>query len=228
MDIGILGTGSVARTVAAALAGLSHQVTLGTRDVAATLARTEADAAGTPPLAGWRAQHPDIGVLTFADAAAHAELVVNATAGSSSLAALRTAGAATLAGKVLLDIANPLDFSAGMPPTLFVKDTDSLAEQIQREFPQTRVVKALNTMSAAVMVDPKSLGAPSAVFVSGDDAAAREAVTGLLHALGWADVIDLGNLATARGTEMILPLWLRLWQSLGTAQFNFAVVRRTP
>ncbi|MEU5782594.1 NADPH-dependent F420 reductase [Micromonospora lupini] len=217
MRIAVLGTGSVGRTISARAAELGHQVTIGTRDVATTLAGD---------YAAWTAEHPEVGLATQADAAAGAELVVNATSGSGSLPALTAAGAANLAGKVLLDIANPLDFSAGFPPALTVQDTDSLAEQIQREFPQAKVVKSLNTLTAELMVRPRQLadGAHS-VFVSGDDAEAKRIVTGLLVSFGHTDVIDLGDLSTARGTEMLLPLWLRLYGRLGTADFNFKVVR---
>ena len=126
---------------------------------------------------------------------------------------------------MLLDISNPLDFSAGFPPTLTVKDTDSLGEQVQRAFPRTAVVKTLNTMAAPVMADPKSLGSSSTVFVSGDDAAAKATVVGLLQSFGHDDVIDLGGIETARGPEMVLPIWLRLWTAVGSPQFNFKVVR---
>ena len=121
--------------------------------------------------------------------------------------------------------ANPLDFSQGFPPTLFVKDTDSLGEQIQRAFPRGRVVKTLNTLNADLMVDPASLGAESSVFVSGDDPAAKATVTELLESFGHTDVIDLGDISTARGTEMYLPIWLRLMGALGTAAFNVKIVR---
>ena len=164
-------------------------------------------------------------MATFADAARDAELVVNATNGEATLDVLRQAGADNLAGKVLVDVSNPLDFSAGFPPTLSVSNTDSLAEQIQREFPETRVVKSLNTMNADVMVDPASLGAESTVFVSGDDADAKATVTSLLESFGHTDVIDLGDITTARGPEMMLPAWLRLMGSLGNAKFNWKVVR---
>ena len=126
---------------------------------------------------------------------------------------------------MVVDISNPLDFSAGFPPTLFVKDTDSLGEQLQRAFPEVRVVKTLNTMTADVMVDPASLGAESSVFLSGDDAAAKATVLELLRSFGHTDVIDLGGIETARGTEMYLPIWLRLMGALGTAAFNVKVVR---
>jgi 8-hydroxy-5-deazaflavin:NADPH oxidoreductase len=161
----------------------------------------------------------------FASVAGAADVVVNATNGSATLEALAEAGEANLAGKVVLDVSNPLDFSKGFPPTLTVKDTDSLGEQVQRAFPQARVVKTLNTMNANLMVDPASLGAESSVFVSGDDAAAKATVTELLESFGHTDVIDLGDISTARGTEMLLPVWLRLMGALGTAAFNFKIVR---
>ena len=225
MNIAVLGTGIVGRSLAGALAGLGHSVVVGTRDPATTLARTAPDAMGNPPFGTWHADHPEVGLATFADAAAGAELVVNASSGAATLDLLHLAGAANLAGKPLLDVANPLDFSQGFPPTLLVKDTDSLAEQVQRAFPDARVVKALNTMTAAVMVDPKSLGESTTAFVSGDDAGAKATVVALLESLGHDDVLDLGGLETARGAEMVLPLWLRLMNTLGTARFNLKVVR---
>jgi predicted dinucleotide-binding enzyme len=225
MKFAVLGTGMVGQAIAARLSDLGHDVTIGTRDPQATLARTEPDGMGNPPFAAWAADHPDVGLATFADAARGAELVVNATSGFGALPALEQAGADNLAGKVLIDISNPLDFSRGFPPTLFVKDSDSLGEQIQRAFPQTRVVKTLNTLNADLMVDPKTLGADSSVFVSGDDATAKSTVTELLQSFGHTDVIDLGDISSARGTEMLLPVWLRLMGTLGTAAFNFKIVR---
>jgi hypothetical protein len=225
MNTAVLGTGMVGRTIAARLAELGHTVTIGTRDPEATLARTEPDAMGTPPFATWAAENPGITVGGFADAAAGAELIVNATNGGASLDVLAAAGAENLADKVILDIANPLDFSKGMPPTLFVKDTDSLGEQIQRTFPAARVVKALNTLNADLMAHPAQLADPGTVFVSGNDVDAKNTVTGLLKDFGHQDVIDLGDITTARGTEMLLPVWLRLWGTLGTPSFNFKIVR---
>jgi hypothetical protein len=226
MRIAVLGTGMVGQAVAARLDELGHDVTVGTRDPAATLSRTDPDPMGNPGAGAWASAHPSISVATFAEAAATAELVVNATNGAVSLQALGSAGAESLAGKVLVDIANPLDFSAGMPPTLFVKDTDSLGEQIQRAFPAAKVVKTLNTMNAHLMVNPKQLAdGDHSVFLSGDDAVAKQTVTDLLTSMGHTDVIDLGDITTARGTEMVLPVWLRLWGSLGTPAFNFKVVR---
>jgi predicted dinucleotide-binding enzyme len=226
MKIAVLGTGMVGRTIAGALAGLGHDVVIGTRDPGATLARTEPDMMGTAPFAQWHAMNTGISLASFADAAADAELVVNATNGSGSLAALAAAGTGNLAGKVIMDIANPLDFSQGMPPSLNPVNTDSLGEEIQRAFPQSRVVKTLNTMTASVMVDPARVaGGDHSVFVSGDDADAKAAVTEILKAFGHRDVIDLGDITSARGSEMLLPIWLRLWGVLGTGEFNFKIAR---
>ena len=226
MKIAVLGTGTVGRTIAGALAGLGHDVVIGTRDPQATLARTEPDMMGAAPFAQWHAAHTGISLAPFADAAAGAELIVNATSGGGSLAALAAAGTGNLAGKVIMDIANPLDFSQGMPPSLNPVNTDSLAEQIQRAFPQSRVVKTLNTMTASVMVDPARVaGGDHSVFVSGDDADAKARVTEILKGFGHRDVIDLGDITSARGAEMILPIWLRLWGALGTGEFNFKIAR---
>jgi len=222
MNIAVLGTGMVGRAIGARAAELGHAVALGTRDPATTLTRTD-DTGRTP--ADWLGEHPGITLATFADAAAGADLIVHASGGSVALATLELAGADNLAGTVVLDVSNPLDFSAGMPPTLFVKDTDSLAEQIQRAHPRARVVKSLNTLNADLMVHPAQLPQGTTVFVSGNDTAAKATVTELLTSFGHTDVIDLGDLSTARGTEMFLPLWLRLWGALGTATFNVKVVR---
>ena len=227
MNIAILGTGMVGRTIAARLSELGHKVTIGTRDPAATLSRTEPDPMGTPPFAQWHAGHSDIALAPYSEVASDADLVINATSGSGSLAALQAVGATQLEGKVLLDIANPLDFSAGFPPTLFVSNTDSLAEQIQRAFPRARVVKSLNTMYCGVMVDPKHLSGDHDVFMAGDDDAAKARVKTLLREFGWKDenIVDLGGLRAARGTEMFLPLWLSLMQANGTGDFNIRIVR---
>ncbi|HEX6076725.1 MAG TPA: NAD(P)-binding domain-containing protein [Micromonosporaceae bacterium] len=226
MRTAVLGTGMVGQALAGRLAGLGHEVTVGTRDVAQTMARTEPDAMGNPPYPVWAQKQPEVTLATYRDAAADAELLVNATLGTASLAALGEAGPENLAGKVLVDISNPLDFSQGMPPTLFVKDTDSLGEQIQRAFPDAKVVKTLNTLNADLMVEPRTLAdGAHTVFVSGNDAGAKQTVTELLGSMGHTDVMDLGDITTARGTEMLLPVWLRLMFALGTAKFNFKIVR---
>lgn len=225
--IGVLGTGVVGQTLAAKLVELGHDVVVGTRDVAETMAHTEPGRYGLPPVSAWLQQHPGVRLGTFAEAAAHRELVINAASGMGSLPALQQAGADNLAGKILLDISNPLDFSQGMPPTLSVSNTDSLGEQIQRAFPAAKVVKTLNTITAALMIDPRQLGDGNhTLFVSGNDASAKAQVTRwLAEWFGWQHVIDLGDITTARGTEMYLPLWLRMMGALGTPMINIQVVR---
>ena len=214
MRIGVLGTGSVGRGIADKLVELSHDVTMGSRS------------ADSEALGEWLAGTDD-GARggTFADAAATAELVFNCTAGSASLAALEAAGPENLAGKVLVDVSNPLDFSQGMPPTLSVCNDDSLGERIQAAFPAARVVKSLNTINNQVMTDPERLPGAHNVFVCGNDEGAKATVRELLGAFGWAEeqIVDLGDISAARGTEMYLPFWLRLMSSLGTADFNIQI-----
>lgn len=216
MRMGVLGTGTVGQTVGTKLAELGHEVVLGARQA------TNEKAIGWAERTGGGAR-----AAAFADAAAHGEMVFNATAGVGSLAALGAAGAANLAGKVLVDIANPLDFSAGMPPSLTIVNTDSLGEAIQREFPDARVVKALSTVTARVMVDPSRLPGEHNLPIAGDDAEAKRAVLRLLGEFGWPaeSVIDLGGITAARAMEMYLPLWLRLAHATGTADFNIKVIR---
>jgi 8-hydroxy-5-deazaflavin:NADPH oxidoreductase len=215
MRIAVLGTGMVGRTIATALVRAGHSVRMGSRTSTNPRALEWSDATGAGASHG-----------TFAEAVQFGELVFNCTAGVASLAALRLAGEEGLRGKVLIDVANPLDFSRGMPPSLSVCNTDSLGEQIQRAFPDLRVVKALNTMNCLVMVDPARVPGRHHVFVSGNDPQAKAQVAELLsQAFGWPEdaVIDLGDISTARGTEMLLPVWVRLWAALGTGDFNFQI-----
>ena len=215
MKLGVLGTGMVGRALASKLVSLEHEVLMGSRQAGNEKAVAWATAAGGTAGEG-----------TFATAAAFGDLVINATAGAVSLAALTAAGAENLAGKVLVDVANPLDYSAGMPPTLTVCNIDSLGEQIQRAFPEALVVKALNTMSAEVMVTPGVVTGSHNVFVAGNDAEAKAQVAAVLVSFGWppGDILDLGDISASRGLEMYLPLWLRLWQATGTRDLNVEVV----
>jgi hypothetical protein len=215
MRIGVLGTGMVGQAIATKLAKLGHEVMMGSRETGNENAVAWASEAGEGASEG-----------SFADAAAHGELVFNCTAGVASLDALEAAGAANLAGKVLVDVANPLDFSAGMPPRLAVCNDESLGERIQAAFPEARVVKALNTINCQVMVDPGRVAGDHVIFVAGEDEAAKADVTGLLGAFGWpaGRIIDLGGIGAARGTEMYLPLWLSLYGKLGSGDFNIAVL----
>lgn len=215
MRIGVLGTGTVGRTLASAFAHVGHDVVMGSRS------------ADNPDAAAWvDEQHHAAAAGTFADAAHHGRLLVNATAGAHSLEALGSIPEEDLEGKVLLDVANPLDFSTGELRLTTCND-DSLAEQIQRAHPAVRVVKSLNTVNAGVMVDPASVPGTHVLFLAGDDAHAKDDVRGLLAQLGWSDeqLVDLGALSASRGMEMYLPLWVSMMQALGTASFNIAVHR---
>jgi len=215
MKIAVIGTGMVGSTIGTKLIQLGHQVKMGSRT-----AGNEKAAAWSKGAGGQASQG------TFADAAAFGEMVFNCTSGEGALPALTAAGAENLDGKVLIDVSNPLDFSQGRPPQLSVCNTDSLGEQIQAAFPGVKVVKTLNTMNCTLMVNPAALPGEHDVFVSGNDADAKAEVAEKLKSwFGWKNVIDLGDISTARGTEMLLPLWLRLMGALHTAQFNFHVVR---
>jgi predicted dinucleotide-binding enzyme len=226
MKVAVLGTGIVGQTLAAQLLALEHDVVVGTRDVEATLARTEPGPMGDPAPATWLEQHPAASFATFVDAAAHGEVVFVATAGMATGTVLERARD-HLAGKTVIDVSNPLDFSAGFPPTMAVCNTDSIGEQCQRAHPEAHIVKALNTVTAALMVDPRQVAdGDHHVFISGDDAGAKQQVTMILTEwFGWRHVIDLGDISNARGMEMYLPLWVRLFGVLGTGMFNVKVVR---
>jgi predicted dinucleotide-binding enzyme len=216
MRIGMLGTGIVGQEVGTRLVALGHEVQMGARR--ATNEAAASWAQNTGPMAS---------VGDFAGAAAFGEVVVNATKGLVSIDALAAAGAQNLDGKVLVDIANALDYTGGFPPSVVQRDGVSLAEQIQRAFPGAFVVKAMSTMNAQVMLNPARLPARTSTFVAGEDDEAKAVVRGLLVGAGWSDddVIDLGGLAAARGMELFLPLWLATSQALGTFAFNIAVVR---
>lgn len=227
MKISVLGTGNVGRILAGRLAGLGHDVVIGTRDVADTLARAEPDTMGTPPYARWQQEHPDVRLVPFPDAGAHGELVLNAINGQNALAALEAVGARTLAGKILLDLALPLDLSEGFPPTLTIANDDSLGEIIQRTYPQTRVVKSLNSVYCEVMVEPSRVPGEHTIFVAGNDAGAKATVAGILEQFGWppASVFDLGDITGARGAEMYARLYFTLYNAIGSFDFNINVVR---
>ena len=227
MKIAVFGTGSVGQAIAGKLAQINHEVMIGTRSLEETMARTEPDMFGQPPFSAWLAQNPVVLVGLFTEAANFGEVLINATNGMGSLEALNQAGEANLNGKILIDIAVPLDFSRGMPPFLSVSNTDSLGEQIQRAFPQLKVVKTLNTVTARLMVNPNLVGnGEHTIFVSGNDSGAKAHVSGWLASwFGWKDILDLGDITTARGVEMYLPLWLRLWGATGSGIFNIKVVK---
>lgn len=222
MKVAIIGSGIVGQTLGKKLVELDHEVILGTRD----LSKLDEAKGWAGSLNDWLASIGNKAtVKTFADAAAQGEIIINATHGIASLAALQSAGANNLQGKILIDVANELDFSQGMPPRSLAADTISLGEKIQAAFPNTKVVKTLNTMNCNVMVNPQQLADSNhTVFVSGNDADAKAKVTALLQSFGWTDIFDLGDIISARGTEMMMPLWLRAFGKLGNAPYNFKIV----
>lgn len=212
MKIGILGTGDVARTLGSALRERGHEVALGSR------------APDHPKASEWARDGGSTN--TFSEVARGAELLFNCTSGQHSLAALELAGRTALGHKVLVDVSNPLDFSQGFPPTLSVANSDSLGEQIQRVYPELRVVKALNTVANALMVDPDRIPGPKSLPICGNDPEAKRVVSELLRKdFGWTDIIDLGAIDNARGMEAWLLLWTRMYGALGTSDFHLAIVR---
>lgn len=230
MKIGIIGTGAVGRTIASKLVELDYDVMMGTRNVSDKLTSAAKDIYGSQPFNEWIKTNSKIKLGSFADAAAYGELNVNATNGSNSVTALILAGAKNLAGKVLIDIANPLDFSNGMPPSLLpgLNNTNSLAEEIQKTFPDTMVVKTLNTMWCGLMINPDLVGNGDHInFISGNNTEAKAKVQKLLNQFGWKDenIIDIGDITAARATESLLPIWLRIMAITKNGAFNFKLIR---
>jgi predicted dinucleotide-binding enzyme len=220
----MIGGGAVGQTLGAALAALGHEVTIGIRNpTAAEIARPRQNAAA---LADWQARTGGA-VATFAEAAAASDVVFNVTQGQHSLAALEAAGARNLARKVLVDVANPLDFSRGIPPFLdpALAGPTSLGEAIQAAFPEARVVKAFDTVAAAVMVNPGLIPGEHDLFLAGDDTEAKQRVRGIAEAFGWRSFVDLGGIAGARASGAILPLRVRLWMTGGSPLVNLRVAR---
>jgi len=230
MKIAIIGTGAVGRTIASKLVELNQDIMMGTRNVAEKLSSSTTDFYGNPPFVEWHKANSKVKLGTFSDAASYGEIVVNATNGSNSVTALIQAGTKNLADKILIDISNPLDFSNGMPPSLLpgLNNTNSLGEEIQKTFPDTMVVKTLNTMWCGLMVNPKLIGNGDHInFLSGNNTEAKTRVRKLLNQFGWFDenVVDLGDITAARATESMLPIWLRVMGVTKSGAFNFKLVR---
>ncbi len=216
MKVAVLGTGLVGQTIGSKLVQLGHEVRMGSRD------------ADNPKAVIWakdeKNQHATFG--TFANAAGFGEIVFNCTLGSASLDAMFLAGTANLKGKVLIDTSNPLDYSDDKHWKLTICNTDSLGEQIQRAFPDTFVVKSLNTMYCNVMVDPEKLVERTDVFLSGNSAEAKATVTKILHDwFHWNHIIDLGDISTSRAVEMYALLWRSLRLATSSHRFNIKVVK---
>lgn len=226
MKITILGTGNVARMLCERIVQLGHEVSLETRDPKTTLARPSSGNA--PAFSDWMKHLPNTSLHAFGASAGSADLVFNATNGKATLQVLDLVGEAKLEDKILVDLSNPLDFSNGMPPTLFVCNDDSLGEQVQRKLPKTHVIKSLNTMNNQIMLNPEFVPGNHVVFMSGNDSDSKAVFGNFLNQTGWKreNIIDLGDITTARGAEQILPLWIRLWGAMGTSDFNFNIVKK--
>jgi len=215
MKYGVLGTGMVGQALGTKLLKLGHEVMLGSR------VQEHQGAQDWKAKSGGGAKIGD-----FRDAAVFGQILLNCTQGAITLDALRSIDRKHLAGKLLIDVANPLDFSRGNPPTLTICNTDSLGESIQREFTEAKVVKAFNTVNCQVMVDPGRVKGEHDIFICGNDSESKNAVKELLRDFGWKSIIDLGDITNARATEQLMPIWIRLWTQFGTADFiNFKIVR---
>lgn len=216
MKYAVLGTGMVGHTLATKLVSLGHEVRMGARDAENEKASEWAAAQGS-----------NAGNGMFADVAAWADRVIFAVNGAQIEAVAAAVGDAAVADKTVIDVTNPLDFNHGMPPVLVshLSNTNSAAEALQSALPSARVVKTLNTMNHEVMVNPGSVPGSHDVFLCGDIDAAKADVLGLLEEFGWSDPIDLGPLAAARGTEGMMPFWLRMWGAHGSAAFNYRIVK---
>ena len=229
MKIAILGTGVVGQTFAVKLNELGHHVMIGTRNVTDTLATTKPNAMTGSTFSDWHSAHTKIELGTFAQAAAFGSTVINALNGGGTISAFTSFNAADLEGKIIIDIANPLDFSKGFPPFLMdgLNNTHSLGEELQKTLPNAKVVKTLNTMNTSIMVNPAMIPGNHTNFICGNDADAKAEVIKLLHQFGWSadNILDLGDITNARGTEAILPIWVRIYGALKTGTFNFGIVK---
>jgi len=215
MKIAVLGTGMVGKEIATRLIKKGHHVMMGSRTSDNESATKWANEMGNKSYNG-----------TFNEAANFAEsMIFNCTKGEFVFQILESIGQEPMANKILVDVSNPLDFSKGMPPTLRICNDTSQGEQIQVLYPETKVVKSLNTMNCYIMLNPEKIKGNHSVFISGNDNSSKSEVKKLLNTFGWSNenIIDLGDITTARGTEMLLPVWLRIYGALGTLDFNFHI-----
>jgi len=214
MKIGILGTGMVGETLGTRFVQMGHQVKMGSRTANNENAAKWAAKNGTAASAG-----------TFAQAAEFGEMVFLCLKGDVQMDVIRSVGERPFGSKPVVDVSNPLDFSHGMPPSLSICNTNSLGEEVQKALPAAKVIKTLNIVNCEIMIEPNKAGQQPTMFICGNDSAAKASVTSLLKDLGWADIIDLGDITKARATEMLLPIWLSLMQTLGHVHFGFKIVR---
>ena len=216
MKYAVLGTGTVGHTLASKLVQLGHQVGMGAREPGNEKALAWAEGHGARARSG-----------SFADMSTGADRVIVATAGGAIVEVAAAMGDESVAGKLVIDVSNPLDFSRGMPPSLVpgLSNTTSAAEVLQAKLPSARVVKTLNTMNHLLMVDPSRVPGPHDVFLCGDDEHAKTETREMLAEFGWTDPVDLGGLSAARGLEGLMPFWLSMWGAVGSPDFNYHIAR---
>jgi hypothetical protein len=214
MKVGILGSGVVGQALGRGFAGRGHDVKIGSRTPDSDKLKEWSKNAG-----------PKASTGTLAEAAAFGEILVIATMGTATEHVIDLASPRNFSGKLVVDATNPLDFSQGMPPGLFVGLTDSLGERIQRKLPDAKIVKCFNTVSNVQMVDPKFPGEPPEMLICGNDAEAKKRVTEILKLLGWPAALDVGGIEGARWLEALVPLWVRAGATLNTWMHAFKVVR---
>jgi 8-hydroxy-5-deazaflavin:NADPH oxidoreductase len=222
MKIALLGTGNVGQTFAERLTVLGHQVMIGTRNVADTAAREK--------FVEWKAKNTSVQLGTFNEATVFGDMVINVLKGEATLEVFKAIDKTVLGNKIVVDISNPLDFSKGFPPSLTegLNNTNSLGESLQKEIPNAKVVKTLNTMWCGLMVNPAMIGDGNHQnFICGNDADAKASVIKLLNEFGWKseNILDLGDISNARGTEAVLPIWVRIFGATQNGAFNFAIVK---
>ena len=230
MKIAILGTGTVGQTFAEKFISLGHEVMIGTRNVSETLARTGKDNYGNQPFVEWLKNHSEVHLGTFSEATAYGELVVNVLHGGATISAINSCNIAGFDHKIVIDIANPLDFSRGFPPSLLegLNNIYSLGEELQKTLPKAKIVKTLNTMYCGIMVNPMMLNNGNHInFICGNDAEAKAKVITILNSFGWKNenILDLGDITNARGTESTLLIWTRIYGTTKTGAFNFNIVK---
>ena len=228
MKVAVIGTGAVGQAVSKKFLELGHEVFMGTGNPQESLTRKDTDAWGTQRVGAWIRNFPQVSLMNFKEAVDKgSDLIVFAMNGQAALNVLEGIGSEQLSGKLMIDISNPLDFSKGFPPLLSVCNTESLGEQIQNKYPGLHVVKALNTISHPVMGNPGIIEGDHNVFICGNSTEAKERVTKILEDFGWKNrnIIDLGDITNARGTEMLLPLWTRLMGKFQSPMFNINVVK---
>jgi Predicted dinucleotide-binding enzymes len=212
MKIGILGTGMVGETLGTKFVQLGHQVKMGSRTANNESAAKWVESAGAQASQG-----------TFDDAATFGEMAFICLKGAVFLDVAKTLNPTALAGKVIVDVSNPLEFSNGVM-SLSLCNTNSLGEEVQKALPSAKVVKTLNTVNCGVMVDPAKGGNPT-MFLCGNDADAKKKVTDVLKSMGWRDIIDIGDITKSRGTEALMHLWMNLYGIFGNPHFGWKIVR---